>query len=36
MSLKLYFLYSHLDFFPPENMAAIANEHVERFQKDIS
>jgi hypothetical protein len=35
MSLKFHFLHPHLDFFP-ENMGTISNEHVDRFQQDIS
>jgi hypothetical protein len=35
MSLKLHFLYSHVDFFP-ENMAGVSNEHRKRFHNDIS
>ena len=34
MSLKLHFLYSHLDFFP-ENMGAVSDEHCKRFHWDI-
>ena len=34
MSIKLHFLYSHLDFFSP-NMGAISDEHGERFHQDI-
>jgi hypothetical protein len=35
MSLKVYFLDSHLDFFP-ENLGAVSDEHGERFHQDIS
>jgi hypothetical protein len=35
MSLKIHFLYSHLDFFP-ENCGAVSDEHGEHFHKDIS
>jgi hypothetical protein len=35
MSLKLYFLHTHLDFFP-KNMGAFSDEHGERFHQDIS
>ncbi|GBM82004.1 hypothetical protein AVEN_231485-1 [Araneus ventricosus] len=35
MSLKLYTLDSHLNFFP-QNFGAISDEHVERFHQDIS
>ena len=34
MSLKLHFLFSHLDFFP-ENAADVSDEHGERFHQDI-
>jgi hypothetical protein len=34
MSLKIYFLNSHLDFFP-ENLGAVSEEQGERFHKDI-
>jgi len=34
MSLKVYFLESHLDFFP-ENLSKLSDEHGERFQQDI-
>ena len=34
MSLKIYFLNSHLDFFPA-NLGAVSNEHGERFHQDI-
>ena len=33
MSWKLHFLQSHLDFFPG-NMAAVSDEHGERFRQD--
>ena len=35
MSLKIYFLDSHLDFFP-DNLGAVSDEHGERFHRDIS
>ena len=35
MSLKIHFLHSHLDFFPP-NMGEVSDEHGERFHQDIS
>jgi hypothetical protein len=35
MSLKVQFLYSHLDFFP-EYLGAVSDEHRERFHQDIS
>ena len=31
MSLKVHFLHSHLDFFPP-NLGDVSDEHGERFQ----
>ena len=34
MSLKLHFLNSHLDFFPP-NLGAVSEEQGERFHQDI-
>lgn len=34
MSLKIHFLHSHLDFFPP-NLGAVSDEHGERFHQDI-
>ena len=34
MSLKIHFLHSHLNFFPP-NLGAVSDEHGERFHKDI-
>jgi hypothetical protein len=34
MSLKVYFLGSHLDFFP-ENLGAVSDEHGERFHQNI-
>ena len=34
MSLKIHFLHSHLNFFPP-NLGAVSDEHGERFQQDI-
>jgi hypothetical protein len=36
MSLKIHFLHSHLDFFPPKNFGAVSDEHGERFHQDIS
>jgi hypothetical protein len=35
MSLKIQFLHSHLDFFPP-NLGEVSDEHGERFHQDIS
>jgi len=35
MSLKLHFLYSHLDFFQ-ENLGAFSEEHGEIFHQAIS
>ena len=35
MSLKIHFLRSHLDFFPP-NLSAVSDERGERFHQDIS
>ena len=35
MSLKMHFLHSHLDFFPP-NRGKVSDEQGERFQQDIS
>lgn len=35
MSLKIHFLHSHLDFFPP-NLGSVSDEHGERFHKDIT
>ena len=34
MSWKMYFLHSHLDFFPV-NCGAISDEHSENFHQDI-
>jgi len=34
MSLKIYILESHLDFFP-ENLGEVSDEHSERFHQDI-
>ena len=34
MSLKIYLLHSHLDFFPP-NLGAVRDEHGERFHQNI-
>ena len=39
MSLKIHFLHSHLDFFPPPpplSCGAVSDEHGERFHQDIS
>lgn len=35
MSLKMHFLFSHLDFFP-ENLGAESDEHGERFHQDMA
>ena len=35
MSLKVHFLHSHLNFFPP-NLGAVSDEHGERFHQDIT
>lgn len=35
MSLKIHFLHSHLEFFPP-SCGAVSDEHGERFHQDIS
>jgi len=35
MSLKIYFLPSHMDFFP-ENCGVVIDEHGERFYQEIS
>ena len=35
MSLKFYFLHSHLAFFP-ENLGAVNDEHGERFKQGIA
>ncbi|KAJ4451487.1 hypothetical protein ANN_02950 [Periplaneta americana] len=35
MSLKIHFLHSHLDLFPP-TCGAVSDEHGERFHQDIS
>jgi hypothetical protein len=35
MSLKLQYLYSHLDFFPA-NMRSVSDEHGENCHQDIS
>lgn len=35
VSLKIYFLDSHLDFFP-ENLGVVRDEHGERFHQNIS
>ncbi|KZC06744.1 hypothetical protein WN55_07295 [Dufourea novaeangliae] len=34
MSIKIHFLYSHLDFFLP-NLGLVSNEHVERFHQQM-
>ena len=34
-SLKMHFLFSHLDFFPP-NLGKVSDEQGERFHQDIS
>ena len=34
MSLKIHFLHSHFDFFPP-NLGAVSDEQGERFHQDI-
>ena len=34
MSLKIHFLYSHLNFFQP-NLVAVSDEHGEIFHRDI-
>ena len=35
MSLKIYFLHSHVDFFP-DNLGAVSDDHGERFHQKIS
>ena len=35
MSLKIHFLHSHPNFFPP-NLGAVSDEHGERFHQDIT
>ena len=35
MSLKMHFLHSHLDFFPP-NLGKMSDQQGERFHQDIS
>ena len=35
MSLKIHFLHSHWDFFPP-NLGAVSDEQGERFHQDIA
>ena len=35
MSLKIHFLHSHLNFFPP-NLEAVSDEHGEIFHQDIT
>lgn len=34
MSLKIHFLHSHLDFFPP-NLGDVSDEHGERFHQQM-
>lgn len=34
MSIKLHFLYSHIDYFP-ENLGSLSEEQGERFHQDI-
>ena len=34
MSIKLYYLFSHLDYFP-ENLGDVSEEQGERFHQDI-
>ena len=34
MSIKMHYLFSHLDFFPP-NLGAVSRKHGERFHQDI-
>ena len=35
MSLKIHFLHSHLNFFPPK-LGAVSDKHGERFHQDIT
>jgi hypothetical protein len=35
MSLKIHFLRSHLDFFPP-NLCAVSDKHGDSLRQDIS
>ena len=35
MSLKIHFLESHLEFFFPEILGEVSDEHGERFHQDI-
>jgi hypothetical protein len=35
MSLKMHFLHSHLDIFPPK-CGAVSDEHCEHFHQDLS
>ncbi|GBN92316.1 hypothetical protein AVEN_52105-1 [Araneus ventricosus] len=35
MSLKIYFLHSHLEFYP-ENLGSVSDEHGEQFHQAIS
>ena len=34
MSIKLHYLFSHLDYFP-ENFGDVSEEQGERFQQDV-
>lgn len=34
MSIKMHYIFSHIDFFPP-NLGAVSDEHGERFHQDI-
>ena len=35
ISLKIHFLHSHLNFFPP-NLGAVSDDHGEKFHQDIT
>jgi hypothetical protein len=35
MSMKIHFLESRLDFFSPENLSKVSDEHSKRFHRDI-
>ena len=35
MSIKVHFLYNHLDKFPP-NLGAVSDEQGERFHQDLN
>lgn len=35
MSLKLHFLYDHLDYFPQCSLGSVSEEQGERFHQDI-